>query len=127
MTPTWEEREKIGSEFGVIKCSHCIRLCPYCPKLLAVRPDLAWIPNNIADSIEPPSLFHNAANFGKALVTHAVAGFPEADEAMVVRRLEICHTCEKYDPGPPARCRACGCFLDIKIAWAEQKCPIGRW
>lgn len=127
MIPSPSERERIGAALGVVKCDHCLKLCPYCPRLLAVRPDLAPELQPIDDRIDNPAFFRKAVNLGKAIVEHAVAGFPEADGAMVARRLEICHTCENYDPGLPARCRACGCFLDIKIAWAEQKCPIGRW
>lgn len=74
-----------------------------------------------------PSLIRKAANFGRAVIQHAVAGFPEADGTTVAQRLEICRTCENYDSGPPARCRACGCFLDIKLTWADQRCPINRW
>lgn len=128
MTPSWEEREAIASKLGVIKCDHCLRLCPYCPRLLAVRPDLACpSPKGESEAITEPSTFRKAVNLSKAVVTHAVAGFPEADGALVARRLEICRTCENYDPGPPARCRACGCFLDIKLTWADQRCPINRW
>ena len=72
------------------------------------------------------SFFHKAANFGKAIVTHAVAGFPETDEETVRFRFESCRSCEHFDEGKTS-CRKCGCHLEIKIRWREQKCPIGKW
>lgn len=75
---------------------------------------------------ESPSFGHRALAFGKAIVEHAGAGFPATDHETVEGRWVICRSCEHFDAGRTA-CRVCGCQLQIKIDWAEQKCPIGRW
>lgn len=121
MELTWEEREEIGRSLGIVKCDHCLRLCPFCPRLLAVRPDLASpLP------ISEPSLLQKAANFGRAITQHLAAGLPHTDEATVARRLSICQVCEYFDATRTA-CRKCGCYMEVKVKWAEQKCPIGKW
>jgi hypothetical protein len=73
-----------------------------------------------------PGLLPKAANLGAAIVTHAVAGFPAADEETVTRRLAICRACDRFDATRTV-CTVCGCLLDIKIRWNEQKCPLSRW
>lgn len=75
-----------------------------------------------------PTILRKAANFGKALVMHAVAGFPGADDVTVKSRLATCLSCELYSPAG-GRClhRDCGCVLEIKVTWADQKCPTGKW
>lgn len=121
MNPTLEEREAIAASLGIVKCDHCLRLCPYCPRLMIMRPDL------MAEPIPPsPSFIQKAANFGRAITQHLTAGLPQADEATVAHRLSICHNCEKFDAERTA-CRVCGCHLDIKVRWQEQKCPISKW
>lgn len=39
-------------------------------------------------------------------------------------RLNICAGCDKNDGG---RCRACGCFLEMKTKFATSYCPIMKW
>lgn len=124
ITPSLEEREVIAQTLGVVKCDHCLRLCPYCPRLMAIRPDL------MAD-FDPqpspePSFFQRAANFSRAITQHLAAGLPAADEEMVTHRLDVCHVCNHFDAARAA-CRVCGCNMMIKVRWLEQKCPIGRW
>lgn len=79
-----------------------------------------------ASSPGGPSLARKAANFGKAIVTHAIAGLPKADDATAESRLEICKTCDSFDADRVA-CKSCGCNLNVKIYWSEQKCPLGKW
>lgn len=124
MTPSIEEREAIAAALGLAPCAHCLRPCPYCPRLLAARPDLA--PGPAPAPAVGPGPLTKAAHFGRALVTHAVAGFPAADEATARARLEICRACDRFDRARTA-CRACGCHLEVKIRWADQRCPIGKW
>lgn len=73
-----------------------------------------------------PGFFQKAASFGKAIVEHAGAGFPTTGREMIDHRWAICRACEHFDPDY-VRCRVCGCRLNIKIDWAEQRCPIGKW
>jgi hypothetical protein len=73
-----------------------------------------------------PGLFARAVGFGKAIVTHTVAGFPEADEATYERRLSTCRACPHLD-AEGFLCKVCGCRLEIKLKWRDQACPIGKW
>ena len=128
MSPTLKEREAIACNLGIKKCDHCLKLCPYCPRLLAVRPDLAWIPPEGYMQVreQGPGFTRKAINFSKAITQHIAAGLPEADEDTVSRRLEICQDCSYFDAARAA-CRLCGCSMTVKVRWAEQKCPDGKW
>lgn len=77
-------------------------------------------------TLRVPGLLQRAASLGKAIVYHVAAGLPGADDETVESRLATCQACEKYDADRRV-CKACGCFLDVKICWAEQKCPLGKW
>lgn len=89
------------------------------------RSKLGLVPISVSPTTEP-SIFRKVANFGRAIVTHAVAGFPDCGDKEAARRLSICRACEKFDIEKTA-CRVCGCNLDIKARWTEQKCPFGKW
>ena len=59
-------------------------------------------------------------------------GMPQASPAEIDRRWAICQACELFD-GSICAHKSCGCnvsneqkFLN-KLAWAEQKCPAGKW
>jgi hypothetical protein len=80
----------------------------------------------IASPPDGPGLLTKAANFGKAIVSHVAAGRPAADAATVEFRWATCRACPMFDAAGVV-CRACGCHLEIKIRWAEQRCPIGKW
>ena len=126
MYPSLEERERIARELGVVKCDNCLQLCPFCPRLLAVRPDLRPV---VAPAISPdtePSFFQKATNFGRAITQHLAAGLPQADEPIVAHRLEVCHVCEHFNV-EQTTCKVCGCNMVIKVRWAEQKCPVNKW
>lgn len=45
-------------------------------------------------------------------------------EDSVAHRLKICESCQ-YLNG--ARCRACGCFVELKAAFASESCPKNKW
>lgn len=95
------------------------------PPAVASRPAPAPDPAPPAPA-EGPSLFQKAVNLGKAVVDHVAAGMHAADDATVESRWATCRACEMFD-AEKVVCRACGCHLEIKIRWAEQKCPIGKW
>jgi hypothetical protein len=42
------------------------------------------------------------------------------------KRLNICKTCNKFDPFL-GRCKECGCFIKLKIWFANSSCPLGKW
>lgn len=76
------------------------------------------------------SLLQKAKNFAAAAVQHVAAGAPRATDEEVARRFSICQGCEFYDG---KACMKCGCpivregkFIS-KLAWADQKCPVGKW
>lgn len=128
---TIEEREAIAAALGIVKCDHCSMLCPYCPRLLAVRPDLSssFVPPQDATSPQKrPSVWQQAKNLAGAIVEHVAAGLPEADEETVRHRISTCERCEHFEL-TQRRCTICGCFAGIKVRWREQRCPDNppRW
>lgn len=95
-----------------------------------VAPDPTPWPAPPPPSFRPggPGLIRKAANFGRAIVSHAVAGFPGADDETVTKRLNICHECEFYSvENRTCLHQKCGCVLDIKVRWKDQSCPAGKW
>jgi len=69
-------------------------------------------------------LLARVGNFLAAVGHHLLAGLPKVNEEEYTRRLGLCEACENYVAGS---CRLCGCGLRVKAAWAEQKCPAGKW
>lgn len=51
---------------------------------------------------------------------------PRSSEELAEYRLEICNSCEFFRPRPQT-CRKCGCFMKLKSALEQAKCPIGKW
>ena len=79
-----------------------------------------------------PSLLTQAVNFGSAILSHIGGGLKTVPQEEFERRLNICKTsgpegspCEHYRGDN--KCGLCGCNMDIKANWAEQKCPVGKW
>lgn len=71
-----------------------------------------------------PSILQKAANFAGAVVQHVAAGLPTVSDAEHRRRLDICQTCPNFNG---SNCSLCGCNMERKAWWAEQRCPIGKW
>jgi hypothetical protein len=77
-----------------------------------------------------PSLPEQAKNLAKfsfdvvrtALSNNSLMVSDEVREA----RLNTCRECEYYDP-KQVRCRHCGCFLDHKVSFAIDSCPLDKW
>src|SRR5262249_35723466 len=79
---------------------------------------------------EGPGLLRRAANFIKAQIEHTLHGRPKATEKEVRIRLEICSVCPSglFDPQRrTCKDQGCGCFVDEKAKFADQKCPRGHW
>ncbi len=51
---------------------------------------------------------------------------PRSDRALIESRLEICNTCEWFNPRM-VKCKKCGCFMKLKSTLKQAKCPIGKW
>jgi hypothetical protein len=71
----------------------------------------------------PPGFLERAVTFAEAMIQHAAAGFPKADEETVKGRLEICRACEFFDP-ESEHCRRCGCNMPYKVTMADMSCPL---
>jgi len=69
-------------------------------------------------------------NFASAAVSHVAAGMPMASDAEIIRRHDICLTCEHLMNDA---CKLCGCPVSrvygylSKLSWADQECPAGKW
>lgn len=75
-----------------------------------------------------PGLVRKAANYAKAVVQHLVGGLRNVDDQERARRLAICGTCPQFDAARiVCTHRACGCDLEAKARWQEQRCPLGKW
>lgn len=79
-----------------------------------------------------PSFFTRLKTFAKSLVWHIGAGMPKSGQQEIDRRLGICNNCELMDK-KNNKCLVCGCNINDKnifmnkLAWKDQKCPVGRW
>lgn len=76
--------------------------------------------------------FLRLKTFLKSLAFHVYSGFPKSSQKEILYRWEICRSCDMLDY-KKNQCLVCGCnvsnkkiFLN-KLAWADQKCPLGKW
>ena len=51
---------------------------------------------------------------------------PRSPEELAAYRLEICKGCDRYD-SLKQTCELCGCFMPIKTAMANMRCPQDLW
>jgi hypothetical protein len=73
----------------------------------------------------PPAIVQ-AGNALGAAAAFIMDGFRTVDDTEQSRRLAICHACEHYD-ADAHRCRACGCYADLKARVASSSCPHHKW
>jgi hypothetical protein len=79
---------------------------------------------------DAPSFLTKVKNFASAAVSHVAAGMPMCDDAEIIRRHDICLTCEHLKDNA---CNLCGCPVAraagyvSKLSWADQECPAGKW
>ena len=70
--------------------------------------------------------------FIKSLFFHIYAGFTKSTQQQINERYNICLECHRFDK-LNKECMECGCNINNrkifmnKLAWADQKCPIGKW
>lgn len=74
----------------------------------------------------PPGILQKAVNLTRATIEHVRAGRPILPAAESDARLAICRSCDRLDAANQS-CRLCGCNMPVKVTWAEQSCPEGRW
>ena len=74
-------------------------------------------------------ILEKASNLTQSLIKHAANGFISASIPIQQERLNICKQCDKYDNLNPENptCKECGCYLNIKTAWASESCPLKKW
>lgn len=77
-----------------------------------------------------PSIPEQAQNLSK-FVFEIIKKSMKGDALMVSdevaeERLSICKQCEYYD-GEQGRCKECGCFLEHKVKWSLDSCPLEKW
>lgn len=69
-------------------------------------------------------------NFMKALCFHIGAGCPKSTQTEINKRYAICESCQMFHND---QCLECGCNISTKskflnkLAWKDQKCPLGKW
>lgn len=73
-----------------------------------------------------PSLPQRLVNLTVAGGKHLWAGLPEAPAAVQEHRQALCSSCPEYLPDSAA-CAKCGCYVRIKVQWADSVCPLGKW
>lgn len=75
--------------------------------------------------MKKPKLKTRIKNFLVALYEHAKEGFQKVSKKKKEERLSICNACVYKNEDN--ECSLCGCYLPLKTAWKEQKCPEGKW
>jgi hypothetical protein len=79
-------------------------------------------------AVRGPRLLRRIWNYAKAVYWHRRFGKRMVTEAVARRRLDVCEACDHFDC-EKRRCSRpeCGCNMDVKVTWAEQKCPLRKW
>lgn len=75
--------------------------------------------------MKKPKLHIRIKNFLKALIDHIKTGLRKSSKREQNKRMRICNNCEYQNE--KKECTICGCYLPMKTAWKEQKCPENKW
>lgn len=53
----------------------------------------------------------------------------KAEESLYKERLQVCRSCEKLvaEGKEAGTCLACGCFVELRAAIKENRCPYKYW
>lgn len=78
---------------------------------------------------ESPGIIDRMINLTNSTVRYIKNGFVNVSDLVKKERLDICQKCDKYSNENPENptCNECGCFLNIKTAWASESCPLKKW
>ena len=76
------------------------------------------------DKPRTPGLVARAARFTAATARFVAAGAPVRSQQGRETALALCRECEHFQQG---QCELCGCFVRLKIAYATEACPLGKW
>jgi len=82
------------------------------------------------DPVSPPSLTERAKNLAGS-GARVAAGLIRGKAVKTTRqvqstRLKICKSCALFDPDTGV-CGECGCFMEVKVGLAVERCPLGKW
>ena len=75
---------------------------------------------------------YKVKRFINALIWHISLGSPKSTQEQINSRYSLCIVCESFDQKNSC-CGECGCLISNKkrfmnkLAWADQKCPLGKW
>lgn len=89
-----------------------------------INPEPQEIPEAVPEQIEEKNIIQKAVSFAGSAINHAKNGFRDASIQTINKRLSICKNCDFYQDGS---CKQCGCNLNVKVTWASESCPIGKW
>lgn len=73
-----------------------------------------------------PDQAKNLAKFAFQVLKYGVSHDLQCTDEVILKRRAICEACDRRDP-VPNRCMECGCYLDPKIQFALDSCPLGKW
>jgi hypothetical protein len=71
-------------------------------------------------------------NFTIAIIQHIRYGAKKSSIYEIKHRYSICLSCEMMSK-TNNQCLECGCYISNKkkfmnkLAWKDQKCPLGKW
>ena len=77
-----------------------------------------------------PSLPKKIINYTKASIKHLADGLVHTTLETQEERRSICRQCPFRDSESPVLICShpdCGCYIDSKVVWASEECPIGLW
>lgn len=94
--------------------------------LVRLTLELAGRPIPDPPSADFPPLATQAASLAAAAVRAVASGGKQVTPDERERRLSICRGCEHFD-AEATRCRACGCYLNLKSRLDAWHCPIEKW
>ncbi len=81
-------------------------------------------------AVKVPSVARQARNVTAAWLKWSAAGCPKRSREEVQRIAALCETCVYGGDRHPVfrykRCKKCGCSR-IKLGWATERCPVGKW
>lgn len=71
-----------------------------------------------------PGLLRMGLSAAKSLTQFLGAGFRTVNAATQQQRLRQCADCVQHTG---LRCKACGCFTNVKTRLPHESCPLGKW
>jgi hypothetical protein len=71
-----------------------------------------------------PGLLIMAFIGAKALARFLGSAFKTVSGATHRQRLQTCGVCQHHTG---MRCRACGCFTNVRAWLPHEECPLGKW